>query len=108
MKTIIWLPSIACLVLIATVSRPLPAQEILADNENGIVTHMHEYLARITEIKALIIMGNLDGVREPAATVTWSTKLKLNSATTGCRQSGPIPSLICNAINGRRTGCGRA
>ena len=67
MKTYSWLTSIACLALIAAGSRLLPAQEILDEHENVVVTHMHELLSRITVIKSLIIMANLDGAREPAA-----------------------------------------
>jgi cytochrome c553 len=66
MKTLFWLASITFLTLIATTSRLLPAQEVRGEYETDVATHMHEHLARITTIKSLIIMGNLDGVREPA------------------------------------------
>lgn len=66
MKTSYWLASIAVLTLISTTSRLAPAQDVRADNETDVATHMHEHLGRITTIKSLIIMGNLDGVREPA------------------------------------------
>jgi len=66
MKTLFWLASITALTLIVTMSRLSPAQEVRAENETVVATHMHEHLARITTIKSLIIMGNLDGVREPA------------------------------------------
>jgi cytochrome c553 len=67
MKTLFWLASITVLALIATTSRLLPAQEVGAALESDVAMHMHEHLNRITTIKSLIIMGNLDGVREPAA-----------------------------------------
>ncbi len=57
-----------CFALFATMIRPLPAQEVGAKNQSEVATHMHEHLTRITTIKAHIIMGNIDGVREPA---TW-------------------------------------
>jgi len=68
MKTVVWLASITVLMLIATMSRQLPAREVGAEIEieTEVATDMHEYLGRITTIKSLIIMGNLDGVREPA------------------------------------------
>ena len=66
MKSLFWLASIIALTLIASTSRILPAQEVRGEDETEVATHMHEHLARITTIKSLIIMGNLDGVREPA------------------------------------------
>ena len=66
MKTVFWLTSITALTLIAATSRILPAQEVRAENETDVATQMHEHLGRITTIKSLIIMGKLDGVREPA------------------------------------------
>jgi hypothetical protein len=48
--------------------QPLPAQEVGEQDESEVATHMHEHLTRSTTIKAHIIMGELDGVREPA---TW-------------------------------------
>lgn len=66
MKTLSWLVSITTLTLIALTARHLPAQEVAAEGESDVATHMHEHLDRITAIKSLIIMGNLDGVREPA------------------------------------------
>ena len=66
MKTLFWLASIAALTLIATTSRLSPAQGVRAENETDVATQMHEYLGRITTIKSLIIMGDLDGAREPA------------------------------------------
>ena len=66
MKTLFWLASIAALTLIVTTSRILPAQEVRGEDETDVATQMHEYLGRITTIKSLIIMGNLDGAREPA------------------------------------------
>jgi cytochrome c553 len=70
MKTLFWLASITALTLIATTSQLLPAQEVRGEDETDVATDMHEYLARITTIKALIIMGNLDGAREPAIWLT--------------------------------------
>jgi mono/diheme cytochrome c family protein len=45
----------------------LPAQGVDIDDRTEVADHMHEHLARITTIKANVIMGNLDGVRAPAA-----------------------------------------
>ncbi len=66
MKTLVWLASITVVTLLATTSRLLPAREVGAEIETDVATQMHEYLGRITTIKSLIIMGNLDGAREPA------------------------------------------
>jgi hypothetical protein len=66
MKSLFWLASITALTLAASTSRILPAQEVRGEDETDVATHMHEHLARITTIKSYIIMGNLDGTREPA------------------------------------------
>lgn len=66
MRSLFWLASITVVTLLATTSRLLPAQEVGAEIETDVATNMHEYLGRITTIKSLIIMGNLDGAREPA------------------------------------------
>lgn len=68
MKTRIWnwLALFTAMTLFGTTSGPLSAQEMRADKESDVATHMHEHLARISTIKSLIIMGNLDGTREPA------------------------------------------
>jgi cytochrome c553 len=66
MKTVFWLASITALTLIWTTSRLAPAQDVRAENETDVATHMHEHLGRISTIKSLIIMGNLEGIREPA------------------------------------------
>jgi hypothetical protein len=68
MKTLKWLVAVTVLVLTAITTRDLPAQQGVAEGESDVATHMHEHLARITTIKSFIIMGNLDGIREPA---TW-------------------------------------
>ena len=68
MKTASWMASILIFALVAIVPRPLPTQEIDADDESELANQMHEYLSRITTIKSFVIMGDLDGVREPA---TW-------------------------------------
>lgn len=60
MKTLFWLA-----LLVATSQFSLAA-ETGAENESDVATHMHEHLDRISIIKSLIIMGNLDGIREPA------------------------------------------
>jgi hypothetical protein len=60
--------SILIFALFAIVPRSLPSQQIGVDNESEIADQMHEYLAQITTIKSFVIMGNLDGAREPA---TW-------------------------------------
>jgi len=66
MKTLSWMASILIFALFAIVA--LPSQEIGAVDESEVADHMHEHLTRITTIKSSVIMGNLDGVREPA---TW-------------------------------------
>jgi cytochrome c553 len=66
MKALFLMTVITALVVFATTPRLLPAQEVRGENETEVATHMHEHLDRITTIKSLIIMGNLDGVREPA------------------------------------------
>lgn len=66
MKIFNWLATITALVLVGTTAPLAPAQEIGASDESEVATHMHEHLTRITVIKSLIIMGNLDGVRDPA------------------------------------------
>ena len=66
MKNIFWLASITALTLFATTSRLSLAQDLRGEDETDVATHMHEHLDRITTIKSLIIMGNLDGIREPA------------------------------------------
>lgn len=69
MKTSIWirLVSIAVPMLFAVTTMNSSAQEAGDDDMSDVATHMHEHLARISTIKSLIIMGKLDGVREPAA-----------------------------------------
>lgn len=66
MRNLFWLAVTVALTLVATAVAMLPAQEIADEAVSDVATHMHEHLARITEIKSSIIMGNLDGVREPA------------------------------------------
>ena len=66
MKSVFWLASITALTLISSTSRLAPAQDIRSDNETDVATQMHEHLGRISTIKSQIIMGNLDGIREPA------------------------------------------
>jgi len=68
MKTLSGLASILVFALFAIVPGPLPSQETVTDYRSEVADHMHEHLGRITTIKSFIIMGNLDGVREPA---TW-------------------------------------
>jgi len=68
MKRSSWTALILVFALFAIVSRPLPSQEISADDESEVADHMHDYLTRITTIKSSVIMGNRDGVRELA---TW-------------------------------------
>ncbi len=59
--------SILCFALTAMMPWSLPAQGVDIDDRTEVADHMHEHLARITTIKANVIMGNLDGVRAPAA-----------------------------------------
>jgi cytochrome c553 len=66
MKTLFWLASITALTIIATAAGYLRAQDIRDQDISDVATHMHEHLARITTIKSFIIMGDLDGVREPS------------------------------------------
>ena len=66
MKTSSWLAAILIFALLAIVPGPVISQQFVSDEESEVADHMHEHLGRITTIKAFIIMGNLDGVREPA------------------------------------------
>lgn len=66
MKTLIRFITITALAMNGVAMPPVSAQEQDAD-ESAVATHMHEHLERITTIKSMIVMGNLDGVREPAA-----------------------------------------
>jgi hypothetical protein len=68
MKKLSWFASILVFALFAIMPGPLPSQEADPDDVSKVAIHMHEHLARITTIKSFIIMGRLDGVREPA---TW-------------------------------------
>jgi mono/diheme cytochrome c family protein len=65
-KNAIRLAWIMAVTLTAFAPPQLSAQEMPADDETDVATHMHEHLARITAIKSLIIMGNLEAIREPA------------------------------------------
>jgi len=67
MKTFLWFTLSMALAIIATMSRLLPASEVGTAVESDVATHMHEHLSRITIIKSLIVMGDLDGIRKPAA-----------------------------------------
>lgn len=66
METSSWVTSIVVIALFATLPQRLPAQEVSDEDRSEVAIHMHEHLNRITTIKAFIIMGNLNGVREPA------------------------------------------
>ncbi len=68
MKKSIYVVMLAALAFSVYALPPLLAQDMDDEVESDVATHMHEHLARITTIKSFIIMGNLDGVREPA---TW-------------------------------------
>ncbi len=68
MKKSVRIVALAALALSIIALQSLSARDMDEEVESDIVTHMHEHLARITTIKSFIIMGNLDGVREPA---TW-------------------------------------
>ena len=68
MKKMMRIIPILCFILIAIVPRTASTQEPGANDRSEVVAHMHEHLTRITTIKAHIIMGKLDGLREPA---TW-------------------------------------
>lgn len=67
MKIFSGMASILLVVVFAMVPRLLQSQETDADSGSVVAIHMHEHLTRITTIKAHIIMGDLDGVRPPAA-----------------------------------------
>ncbi|MDX1404095.1 MAG: hypothetical protein R3192_06145 [Woeseiaceae bacterium] len=60
MNKIVYVVSIVVLAVSA-----FAAQDI-DEAESEVAEHMHEHLARISTIKSFIIMGNLDGIREPA------------------------------------------
>jgi len=66
MKTNLILASILCVVLVATMPRLISAQEMPADDVSEAADQMHENLDRITTIKAYVVMGDLDGVRQAA------------------------------------------
>lgn len=66
MKTKTKLGWAGCLALLAATTLSLTAQEADEEYAPEVTTHMHEHLANITSIKQHIIMGDLDGVREPA------------------------------------------
>ena len=66
MKRLIRFVTITALAMNGAATLPVYAQE-QDEDETAVATHMHEHLERITEIKSMIVMGNLDGVREPAA-----------------------------------------
>ena len=57
---------ILCLVLGQTLPHWLSAQEMVSEEESEAAEHMHDHLTYITTIKAFIIMGRLEGVRQPA------------------------------------------
>lgn len=60
------LVSILCFVLGLALPHSLSAQEVDADEVTEAADHMHDHLTYITTIKAFIIMGRLEGVRQPA------------------------------------------
>ena len=66
MKTSSWMAAILIFALIAIVPGPVSSQQFAEDRESEVGDHMHEHLGRISAIKSFIIMGDLDGVREPA------------------------------------------
>lgn len=66
MRDLFCLVATVAVALIAMAISTLPAQEIPDEHESNVATHMHEHLERISAIKSYIIMGDLDGVREPA------------------------------------------
>jgi hypothetical protein len=68
MKRLTWSASILCFAIFSVMPWSSPAEEMGAEDESEVATHMHEHLDRITDIKTSIIMGQLDGVRAPA---TW-------------------------------------
>lgn len=64
MRNLFWLAVTSMLIAITT--QNLPAQDIGAESISDVATQMHQHLDRITTIKSMIVMGNLDGVRDPA------------------------------------------
>ena len=60
------LVSILCLALGLTLPHWLAAQEAVSEEETAAAAHMHDHLTYITTIKAFIIMGRLEGTRQPA------------------------------------------
>ena len=55
-----------CTVLCIAFSTGLFAQEEITQAESAAAEHMHDHLTYITTIKAFIIMGRLEGTRQPA------------------------------------------
>ena len=66
MKKSPWFAAILIFALFVVLPKPLLSQDTGADEATEVADHMHEHLGRISTIKSFIIMGNLDGVREPA------------------------------------------
>ena len=60
------LVSVLCLALGVALPQWLAAQEAVSEEESAAAEHMHDHLTYITTIKAFIIMGRLEGTRQPA------------------------------------------
>ena len=58
--------SILCLAVGVALPHWLSAQETVSEVETEAAEHMHQNLTYITTIKAFIIMGRLEGTRQPA------------------------------------------
>ena len=58
--------SLLCLVIGVAFADWLSAEEVVSEEDSAATEHMHENLAYITAIKTYIIMGSLEGTREPA------------------------------------------
>ena len=66
MKGLLRITSVFCFAMVVAMPRLALAQEAAVDEDSEIVNLMHDRLTHITSIRANLIMGNLDGVREPA------------------------------------------
>jgi len=66
MKWQLTLTSILYVALVASMPRLMSAQEMPADDVSEAADQMHENLDRITTIKAYVVIGDLEGVRQAA------------------------------------------
>lgn len=65
-RTNLCLAALLIIALLAIAFRPTAAQTVSDEERSAVAEHMHDHLTRITTIKAAIIAGKLEDVREPA------------------------------------------